>query len=303
MTAQIRIEGLVQIIITPFHADGTIDFDSLARLTQAALDEGASALTVLGVSSEAAYLDEEERHQVVRGVLEVNRGSIPLVVGISGTDAALVAARATEAEHAGAAAVMVAPPQEGATLVDHYAAVAAAAPTLSIVVQDFPPFSHARLEPATLAALSREVETVAAIYHEDPPTPTKIEAVLALAPDVPQIGGLGGLWLPWELRAGSRAVMTGFAFPEFMAAIVSAARSGDWARAFAIHELALPLIAWEAQPTIGLAHRKAMLVERGLIEGATVRAPLPATPRADVDAAELASALASRQEQLAEAGR
>lgn len=303
MKEQIRIEGLVQIIITPFHADGTIDFDSLARLTQVALDEGASALTALGVSSEAAYLDDAERREVVQAVLAVNGGSVPLVIGISGTETALVADRAAEAQDTGAAAVMVAPPQDGAMLVDHYAAVAAAAPSLSIVVQDFPPFSHAKLEPASLAALSREVDTVAAIYHEDPPTPTKIEAVLALAPDVPQIGGLGGLWLPWELRAGASAVMTGFAFPQFMAAIVSAARSGDWAGAFAMHELALPLIAWEAQPTIGLAHRKAMLVERGLIEGATVRAPLPATPRASVDASQLASALASRQEQLEEPGR
>lgn len=298
MKEQLRLEGLVHIVITPFHADSTIDFDSLVRLTQSALDEGASALTVLGVSSEAAYLDEEERRQVVRAVLDVNDGAVPLVIGISGTDTALVATRATEAQHAGAAAVMVAPLRDGAGLVGHYEAVAAAAPSLAIVVQDFPPFSEAQLEPAALAGLSREVDAVSAIYHEDPPTPTKVAEVLALAPDVPQIGGLGGLWLPWELRAGATAVMTGFAFPQFMAAIVSAARRRDWVDMFALHNLALPLIVWEAQPTIGLAHRKAMLVERGLIAGAAVRATLPPTPCAAAEAAELASALARRQAQV-----
>ncbi|MBA3382994.1 MAG: dihydrodipicolinate synthase family protein, partial [Actinobacteria bacterium] len=59
--ADIIFEGLLQIVITPFHTDGTIDFRSVDRLTRSVLGEGASALTVLGVSSEAAYLDEEER--------------------------------------------------------------------------------------------------------------------------------------------------------------------------------------------------------------------------------------------------
>ncbi len=102
-------------------------------------------------------------------------------------------------------------------------------------------------------------------------------------------------WLPWELRAGATAVMTGFAFPEFMAATVRAALAGDWASAFETHDFALPLIVWEAQPVVGLAHRKAMLVERGVIATTNVRAPLPATPRAAPDAAELASRLTVRR--------
>jgi len=295
-THRLTIEGLIQIIITPFQADGAIDFESLRRLTRSAVDEGASALAALGVSSEASYLDEDERRQVLQAVRVASDGALPLVVGISAPDTALLVARAAEAQDSGAAAVMVTPPEEEASILDHYAAVAAAAPGLSIVVQDFPPVSHAKLEPPTLARLSREVSAVAAIYHEDPPTPTKIEAVLALAPDVPQVGGLGGLWLPWELQAGATAVMTGFAFPELMAGIVRAALAGDWTKALEIHHLALPLIVWEAQPSIGLLHRKTMLVERGLIATARLRVPHPATVRAAKDAAELASALARRQE-------
>lgn len=64
--------GLVQIVITPFHSDETIDVRSLHRLTTDALDAGASALTVRGVSSEAAFVDEDERRAIVAAVRAVN---------------------------------------------------------------------------------------------------------------------------------------------------------------------------------------------------------------------------------------
>jgi len=300
MTAvDIVFEGLLQIVITPFHADGSIDFRSVDRLTRSVLAEGASALTVLGVSSEAAYLDEAERRKVIEAVQTASEDAVPIVIGISAADTAVVAERAAEAQEVGAAAVMVAPPKDVSKLTDHYAAVAASAPGLPIVLQDFPSLSQAKLEAGMLAAVTREVATVAAIYHEDPPTPKKIDAVRTLAPDIPQIGGLGGLWLPWELRAGATAVMTGFAFPEFMAATVRAALAGDWASVFETHDLALPLIVWEAQPGVGLANRKAMLVERGLIETAALRRPIVPLASTAADAADLASALAHRRERAA----
>lgn len=288
--------GLIQIVQTPFFADGSIDFASLERLTASVLSEGASALTALGVTSEAAFLDERERGLVLSAIQSVNAGAVPLVIGITAAESGIVASRAAAAQAAGAAGVMIAPPHDPSHLVPHYAAAAEAAPGLPIILQDFPPVGYDRVDAATLAGVAAQVAAIEAVYHEDPPIPPRIAEVLRLAPDLAQIGGLGGLWLPWELRAGATAVMTGFAFPEFMAATVRAALAGDWIAADAAHAMALPLIAWEAQPVIGLAHRKAMLVERGIIETSTLRAAVPPTPNAAAEAAGLASALAHRRQ-------
>jgi 4-hydroxy-tetrahydrodipicolinate synthase len=286
--------GLIHIVITPFHEDGAVDFASLERLTESALDEGASALTALGVTSEAALLSEDERDAILTRIQRVNTGRVPIVVGITAPDATTLAVRAAKAQMHGAAAVMVAPSPHSADLLAHYAEVAEAVPGLPIVLQDFPAISGGRTGAGTLARVARTVDAIVAVYHEDPPTSAKIAAVLQDAPNVMQIGGLGALWLPWELQAGAQSVMTGFAFPEYLAAIVSAAHRGDWVAVHEIHAIALPLIAWEAQPGVGLAHRKAMLVQRGLIETATMRLDTPPTPRAALDAAALQTALVLR---------
>lgn len=283
--------GLIQIVITPFRLDGAIDFRSLRRLTADALAAGASALTVLGVSSEAAFVDEDERRSILGAVRAVNDGALPIVVGITGDETALVVERAREAREAGAAAVMLAPPIDDSSPVERYGSVAEAADGMPIILQDLPSLGHPKLTAESVVAIAAEVPGIGAIYHEDPPTAVKISAVRARAPDLPQIAGLGGLWMPWEFRAGATAVMTGFAVPRLIALAIDAALAGDWDTADRVHAAALPSIAWEAQPVVGLAHRKAMLVERGVIDSAAMRVPAPPT-RAAAEAARLAQRLA-----------
>jgi 4-hydroxy-tetrahydrodipicolinate synthase len=286
--------GLVQIIITPFHGDGSLDLPGLRALTRDALEAGAAALTILGVSSEAAFVDEDERRKIVRTILEVNDGALPVIVGITGDDDEVVAQRAREAQTLDAAAVMLAPPREAGSLTARYERVAEAAPGLSIVLQDFPAVGHPPLDAGALLELVRAVPAVKAVYHEDAPTPVKIHAVRAIDPALPQICGLGALWLPWELRAGATALMTGYAFPRLTAAAMEAALGGDVRASDAIHTEGLPSIAWEAQPRVGIAHRKAMLVERGVIASPRLRAPVPPVPAAAAEATALAAALDPR---------
>ena len=59
--------------------------------------------------------------------------------------------------------------------------------------------------------------------------------------------------------------MTGFAFPEILAAVRLSAESGDMKAAGLLFDRYLPLIQFEAQPTIGLAIRKELLRRRGSI--------------------------------------
>ncbi len=273
------LRGVYAILATPFLPDGSIDEASLRRLTTATLATGVDGVTVLGVAGEVHKLTDAERSRVLAAVIETVGGQVPVVAGTSrdGTDAAMVAAQETEA--AGATALMVAPPafsQAGPSLTDHYWRIGDAT-GLPIVLQDFPPANAVTLSPRALADLVAAVPAIVTIKLEDPPTPLRIAQTLALTGhQATMLGGLGGVYLLDELRRGASGTMTGFAFPEILAAIWQAWDAGDTRAATDIYYRWLPLIAFEGQPKIGLAIRKELLRRRGFIDHATVRQPAAA---------------------------
>ena len=141
MTAGIeRLEGVWTIVPTPFRPDGALDTDSLPTLTRFIADRAVDGMTILGVLGEAGRLGDDERDQVIDGVLAA-AGDLPVCVGVShaGTDRAVAFARRAEA--AGAHSVMLAPPAlarpNDAAVLAHYRAVADAI-AIPVVVQDHP---------------------------------------------------------------------------------------------------------------------------------------------------------------------
>ena len=60
-----QFQGVIPPVVTPRHADGSIDTDSLKNLTRHLLDGGVSGLFVLGSSGEVPYLTNAERELVV----------------------------------------------------------------------------------------------------------------------------------------------------------------------------------------------------------------------------------------------
>ncbi|THJ67125.1 dihydrodipicolinate synthase family protein [Arthrobacter echini] len=73
--------GVIPPVVTPRSNDGAVDTGSLERLTKYLLDGGVSGLFVLGSSAEVSYLTNEERDLVVRTIVGVNAGQVPVVVG------------------------------------------------------------------------------------------------------------------------------------------------------------------------------------------------------------------------------
>jgi 4-hydroxy-tetrahydrodipicolinate synthase len=148
-----------------------------------------------------------------------------------------------------------------------------------------------------LAAVCAAHEEIRCVKAEDPPTPRKV-AALAERADVAQLGGLGGLHLLAELDAGTDGTMTGFAFPEVLAAIVAAADAGDRDEAGRLYEGALGALTWEAQPEIGLALRKLLLAERGLLPCPRLRHPVPLPADAVQQARDIAALVTRRQQEV-----
>ena len=74
---------------------------------------------------------------------------------------------------------------------------------------------------------------------------------------------------------GADGAMTGFAYPELLVEVYLRFREGEVDKAFDLFDVYLPLIRYEQQPGIGLAIRKQILHQRGIIASATLRSPGP----------------------------
>jgi 4-hydroxy-tetrahydrodipicolinate synthase len=270
------LEGIYVIVSTPFDEQGRIDEASFASHLDATVKAGVQGITILGVAGEAPRLSDAERDRLTAVAMAAIGGRVPVIVGAShdGTDVTIARTRAAQA--AGAAGVMIAPPtfsKVGKGLIEHYRRIGAEG-GLPIVVQDYPPVNGVEMSPQFMAELCAAVPEIVTIKLEGAPTASRIRQTRALAPDrVTFQGGLSGVWLLHELRAGSRGAMTGFPYPELLVAIWDAFRSGDEATAAATYQRYLPLMLLDGQAGTGVATRKEILVRRGQIRCAKVRAP------------------------------
>ena len=166
--------------------------------------------------------------------------------------------------------------------------------------------SGVQMSAATELRILRNSPTCVMLKHEDCPGLAKLSAVRAAAErgEVRRVsvltGNGGGLFLPEELSRGADGAMTGFAWPEMMVDVVAAHARGDVERAHDLFDAYLPLARYEQQPGIGLAVRKHLLAERGVIASAAIRKPGPRLSAQDL--ADLARLTARQARRLAELG-
>jgi 4-hydroxy-tetrahydrodipicolinate synthase len=285
-----RLRGVWNIVPTPFGDDGGLDEGSISTLVDFVAGCGVDGMTILGVMGEAARVSDAERERMIEGSLAAARGRLPVCVGVThaATDRAVAYAR--DAEARGAQSVMLAPPAlsrpNEAALRRHYFAVAEAV-SLPIVVQDHPASSGVWMSVEFLASLGAESTKCRVVKLEEEPSPPKVRRLLAANPELVVLGGLGGMMLLEELRAGAAGTMTGFGFPEILVDIVRRFVAGDEAGARAAFYRASPLIRFENQALLNLPIRKLIYQRRGAIASARVRAPgaaLDAGTIADLDA-------------------
>jgi 4-hydroxy-tetrahydrodipicolinate synthase len=265
VTTSGRFEGTWFVVPTPFSEDGSVDLASQGRLVNAAIDWGVDGLTAMGVTSEASFLRGDERSAALGVVAEAIARRVPLIVGCSAPTEQEVVARIAEARRYGAAGVMVAAPEgAGATDLPAFFEACAGGGGLPLVIQDEPAATGVNMPAPVLTACLRAARAMT-VKLEAPPTAPKIAALHEDDPGLRVFGGLGGAYALAELRAGACGTMTGFAFPEIMAAIRRGLHRADPQAAGRVYDAYLPLIQFEAQPVMGLAVRKELLRRRGVI--------------------------------------
>jgi 4-hydroxy-tetrahydrodipicolinate synthase len=277
--AHMSLTGVCPIALTPFTDERDVDLWGIDSLAELYLDSGVHGLTVLGIMGEAHKLSDAERRVVTRRYVSAVGGRVPVVVGCSAMATRVTVERAHEAEAAGAAAVMVAPPNNIGNLdlvFEHYRQVAEAI-SVPVVVQDEPVNTGVVMPAAFVARVVNEIEGCRYVKLEEAPTTIKITSLLKeIRTEVGIFGGLGGMYFYEELARGAIGIMTGFAYPEILVRTYEFFSGGREREAREYFFRYLPLIRFEAQLGVGgVGIRKEVFRMRGAISSSHVRFPAP----------------------------
>ena len=271
-----QLKGLGIALVTPFTAEGEVDYAALRRLVTYQLDGGIDFLCILATTAETPCLTAEERQNIKSLVVETVKGRVPIIMGCGGNNTQQVVHTLQTDDFTGIDGILSVcpfynkPSQEG--LYQHFKTVAEATP-LPVVLYNVPGRTGVNMTAETTLRLARNVENIVAV-KEASGNFTQIDDIIKNKPaQFSVLSGDDGITFPL-ITLGATGVISviGNALPHEFGRMVRLALAGDYPNALPIHhqftEL-FKLLFVDGNP----AGVKAMLNAMGLIEN-QLRLPL-----------------------------
>ena len=246
MAAQtVALRGSIVALVTPLHADGSIDYAALRKLVDWHVAEGSDCISVVGTTGESPTLDVAEHCEVIRVAVEQAAGRVPVMAGCGANSTAEAITLAKYARAVGADSQLQVvpyynkPTQEGQYR--HFASIADAVGDLPIYLYNVPGRSVADLQHDTVLRLAQlpgivgikeatgNIERAQWLIRERPAGFGVYSGDDATAVALMLLGGDGNVSVTANLA------------PRLMHELCMAALSGDAAAAMAIQMRLLPL--------------------------------------------------------------
>ncbi len=218
-------------LVTPMHLDGSVDYQSLAKLVEFHIENNTAAIVSMGTTGESATLDMDEHCEVMARTVEMVKGRIPVIAGTgaNSTSEALELTRC--AQQGGADACLLVtpyynkPPQRG--LYAHYKKIAESV-DIPQILYNVPGRTACDLLPETVKQLS-EVDNIIGLKDAtgDLNRLAETQALLGDA-DFSLFSGDDGTGAEFMLRGGHGVIsVTNNVAPKAMAEMCEAALAGD----------------------------------------------------------------------------
>ena len=163
MSLRDKFTGTGIAIITPFLADGTIDWDSYTKLVEFWIKGKVEYLVVLGTTGESATIHGKEKQEVFSFVSKIVAGRVPVIAGIGGNDTNEIIEGFKSFDLSGYEAILSVSPyynkpsQEG--LFQHYKALDKATP-LPIMMYNVPSRTGQNVSGETTVRIANECKNV-----------------------------------------------------------------------------------------------------------------------------------------------
>lgn len=191
---------LLTAMVTPFNADGSVNYEKAADLAEWLINNGSDGLVVAGSTGEAATMSAEEKLELFRVVVNRINKRVPVIAGTGSNNTADSIKMTKMAEAMGVDGVLIVgpyynkPTQEG--FYQHFAAVAQST-ALPIIVYNVPGRTASNIAPATVARLAEDFENIVAIKEAAGNVAQVAELYAVLPEDFTIYSGDDGLILPF----------------------------------------------------------------------------------------------------------
>jgi len=278
------VRGAITPLVTPFHADGALDLESIARLVDWQLEHGSHGISVGGSTGEPTSQTIAERIAVMRAAAEAIDGRVPFLPGTGSALMDETLELTAEAERLGAAAALVVTPYYGRAqqqgLFDWYARVAREFPALPIIVYNVPVRAAVDITPATVGRLRRAFDNIVGIKETTRDFEHVSYVLDECGTDFIALSGIELLCYPM-LCLGGRGHLScvGNFAPRPVAALYDAFAAGDHALAQRLHYDLHPLVDAAFAETNPVP-AKWIMERMGILPSGFAREPLAAPSEA-----------------------
>lgn len=237
MSAKFR--GLGVAMVTPFLSNHEIDFNAVEKLVNHLIHGGVNYLVVLGTTGESVVLSEQEKDDLVRFVVRINKGRVPIVVGMGGNCTSSVISNIKKFDFNGIDGILSVTPyynkptQKGLEL--HYKAIANET-KLPIILYNVPGRTGINMTAETTLRLAHEVPNIVAVKEASGNLNQQSYILRDKPKDFLVISGDDGLVLP-QMAMGFDGVISvvGNVFPKDFSSLIKYALVGDYEKARDIH--------------------------------------------------------------------
>lgn len=272
-------KGLGIALVTPFTSDGSVDYQSLSRLVEYQLKNGADFFCILATTGETPTLTSEEKKNIKELVVDLVGGKVPILIGCGGNNTADVVKELQTGDFSSIDGVLSVcpyynkPSQEG--LYQHFKAIASAT-NMPVVLYNVPGRTGVNLKAETTVRLARDCKNIVAI-KEASGSLEQVDEIIKNKPDsFDVISGDDALTFPM-IACGAAGVISviGNALPKEFSRMIRLEMRGEIESARKIHHKftdLFNLLFVDGNP----AGVKAMLHEMGMIEN-VLRLPLVPT--------------------------
>lgn len=279
--------GIISAVVTPMHADESVNYAALETLAHAQLARGVEGFYCCGSSGEGPLLRFDERKQVLATLVNAAQGKVPVIahVGTPRTQDAVELAKSAEQD--GASAVSLVPPYyykySREEIIAYYRRVLDAI-SIPVILYNIPQFTGVELDSLTAEALLGD-EQVLGVKHTSHNL-YSLERMIARYPDKVFFNGFDEIFLS-SLAAGATATVgtTVNLQPELFLALRAAFSQGDIPRAQRLQQQINEVV--ENLVARGVFQSAKYLAGKGVADTGPTREPfvaLTATQREELDA-------------------
>jgi 4-hydroxy-tetrahydrodipicolinate synthase len=237
------LSGTITAMVTPFAADGSVDYGRLKAIVDAQVAGGVEGICAVGTSGESPTLDHAEHHKVIEKTIEFAAGKVKIVAGTgaNSTAEAVALTRAALAMGGADASLQVTPyynKPNAEGLYRHFMTVADIG--LPVVLYNVPGRTGREIPLDVVARLAAHPNIVA--IKEAAGSVDRVSAIRNRVPGFTVLSGDDSLALPM-ISVGAKGVISvaSNVIPREMGDMVRKALAGDFAGALAMHERYYPL--------------------------------------------------------------